>query len=369
MPSPSSYPPNDLGWTMKRDLNEFENGKIDRREVLQAFGLISMGAFAASVFGRTAAALAASSAQTAGRDGKAFPVTTVNHLALSAASYTKSREFYVDLFGMRVAWDDGKQCALEFGSLTSPNGMYIRALRPGEKPTIGHMAFGIPNFTSQKAAMKAEMERRGVRNIRPDGEHGWSCDDPAGYLLNIWVPEKDKAMFPGAAAPCEVAESEKCAAAWEAGQKNLSAAPKPSGKGFQATSYSFIVLNVPDVSQERDFYRDLLGMRVIYEKPEGPNGESFLRFGQNTLWLRKTSSPARKPYCNQFGFAVANYDRDAVEAELKRRGLNPKPDSKLSWSFVDPDGYRIGVSGAGYSEHIADDCHGSSATCAGGHTG
>lgn len=353
---------------MKRDLKEFGNSKIDRRQVLQALGVIATGAFASSVFPSAAAALAAGPAQTAATTGKAFPVTTVNHLALSAASYTKSRDFYVDLFGMRVAWDDGKQCALEFGSLTSPNGMYIRPLRPGEKPTVGHMAFGVPNFTSQKAAMKAEMERRGVRNIRPDGEHGWSCDDPAGYLLNIWVPEKDKAMFPGAAAPCAVAASEKCVAAWEAGEKHLTAAPKPSGK-FQATSYSFIVLNVPDVSKERDFYRDLLGMRVIYDKPGGPDGESFLRFGQNTLWVRKTSNLAAKPYCNQFGFVVANYDRDAVEAELKRRGLNPKPDSKLSWSFVDPDGYRIGVSGAGYSEHISNDCHGSSATCPGGPTG
>lgn len=353
---------------MKRDLKEFGNSKIDRRQVLQALGVIATGAFASSAFPSAAAALAAGPAQTAVTTGKAFPVTTVNHLALSAASYTKSRDFYVDLFGMRVAWDDGKQCALEFGSLTSPNGMYIRPLRPGEKPTVGHMAFGVPNFTSQKAAMKAEMERRGVKNIRPDGEHGWSCDDPAGYLLNIWVPEKDKAMFPGAAAPCAVAASEKCVAAWEAGEKHLTAAPKPSGK-FQATSYSFIVLNVPDVSKERDFYRDLLGMRVIYDKPGGPNGESFLRFGQNTLWVRKTGNLAAKPYCNQFGFVVANYDRDAVEAELKRRGLNPKPDSKLSWSFVDPDGYRIGVSGAGYSEHISNDCHGSSATCPGGPTG
>jgi catechol 2,3-dioxygenase-like lactoylglutathione lyase family enzyme len=354
---------------MKRDLKEFENGKIDRRQVLQALGLIATGTFASRAFPSAAAALAASSAQTASRDGKAFPVTTVNHLALSAASYTKSRDFYVDLFGMRVAWDDGKQCALEFGSLTSPNGMYIRPTRPGEKPTVGHMAFGIPSFMAQKAAMKAEMERRGVRNIRPDGEHGWSCDDPSGYLLNVWVPEKDKAMFPGAAAPCAVAASEKCVSAWEAGEKNLKIAPKLSGKGLQATSYSFIVLNVPDVPKERDFYRDLLGMHVIYDKPEGQNGESFLRFGQNTLWLRKTSNPAGKPYCNQFGFVVANYDGNVVEAELKRRGLNPKPDSKLSWSFIDPDGYRIGVSGSGYSEHIANDCHGSSASCPGGPVG
>ena len=354
---------------MGRNFRDFESGKIDRRQVLQALGLIATGAFASSALPRTAAAFAASAAQSAASGGRAFPVTTVNHLALSAANYARSRDFYADLFGMRVAWDDGKQCALEFGSLTSPNGMYIRPLRPGEKPTVGHMAFGIPNFMSQKAAMKAEMVRLGVKNIRPDGELGWSCDDPAGYLLNIWVPEKDKAMFPGAAAPCEVGASEKCVAAWQAGEKNLSAVRKPSANGFQATSYSSIVLNVPNVSKERDFYRDLLGMQPIYDKSEGPSGACFLRFGQNTLWLRKASNPAGKPYCNQFGLIVANYDHDAVEAELKRRGFDPKPDSKLSWAFVDPDGYRIAVSGAGYSEHIANDCHGSSATCPGGPAG
>src|SRR2546427_2501985 len=281
MPSPSLCPPrnDEEEATMERNWGEFEGSKTDRRQMLRALGLIATGAFAASVIPKAAAAFAASAAQRAAGGGKAFPVTTVNHLALSAANYAKSRDFYVDLFGMRVAWDDGKQCALEFGSLTSPNGMYIRPLRPGEKPTVGHFAFGIPNFMSQKAAMKAELERRGVKNVRPDGEVGWSCDDPAGYPLNIWVPEKDKAMFPGAAGPCAVAASEKCAAAWEAGQKNLHAAPKPSGKSFQPTGYSFIILNVPDVSKERDFYRDLLGMKVVSDQSQVPDGEECsLRF-------------------------------------------------------------------------------------------
>ena len=336
--------------------------------MLQALGLIATGAFGACVIPKAAAAFVANAAQGTTGGGKVFPVTTVNHLALSSKNYARSRDFYVDLFDMRVAWDDGNQCALEFGSLTSPNGMYIRPLRPAEKPAVGHMAFGIPNFMSQKAAMRAELERRGARNIRPDGEVGWSCDDPAGYPLNVWVPEKDKAMFPGAAGPCAVAASEKCLAAWKAGQKNLHAAPKPSGKGFQATAYSFVVLNVPDVSKERDFYRDLLGMKVIYDAPEGPRGQSFLRFGQNTLCLRKTLNPTDKPYCNQFGLTVENYDQSAVESELKRRGLKPRPDSKLSWLAMDPDGYQVGVSGTGFSEHLANDCRGRSATCPGGST-
>ena len=354
---------------MAPNLRDTARKNVDRRQLLQAFGIVAAGALVPNVIGRSAAAFA-SLGEGPVSSGKSFPVTTVNHLNLTSSNYARSRDFYVDLFGMRVAWDDGRQCALEFGSLTSPNGIYIRPLtKSGEKPTIGHMAFGIPNFMSQKAAMKAELERRGIRNVRPDGEVGWSCNDPAGYPLNIWVPEKDKAMFPGAAGPCAVGTSEKCVAAWKAGEKNVKAAPNPSGKGFHATGFSFIVLNVPDVAKERDFYRDLLGMKVIYDKPEGPGAACFLRFGQNTLQLRKLSNPAAESYCNEFGLAIENYDVNAVEAELKRRGLKSKPDSKLSWSITDPDGYRIGVSGATFSEHIGNDCHGSSATCPGGPTG
>ena len=354
---------------MDRNLRDSARNNINRRHFLQSLGIVTAGALTPNAIFRSTAVFA-SVGEGPATAGKSFPVTTVNHLNLTSANYARSRDFYVDLFDMRLAWDDGRQCALEFGSLTSPNGMYIRPLgKPGEKPAIGHMAFGIPNFMPQRAAMKAELDRRGIRNVGPDGEVGWSCSDPAGYPLNIWVPEKDKAMFPGAAGACAVAASEKCVAAWERGQKNLNSAPKPGGKGFRATAYSFIVLNVPDVAKERDFYRDLLGMKVIYDKREGPGAECFLKFGQNTLELREMSNPAGKPYCNQFGLTIENYDANAVEAELKRGSRKPKPDSKLSWSITDPDGYQIGVSGAGLSEHIANDCHGSSSTCPGGSTG
>jgi catechol 2,3-dioxygenase-like lactoylglutathione lyase family enzyme len=333
---------------MTRREIDCEIEKMDRRQLLRAFGIMTTGAFAASALPPRAAVFAEAIPEDSSTGGRSFPVTTVNHLNLTSANYKRSRDFYVDLFGMRVAWDDGRQCALEFGSLTSPNGMYIRPLtRPGEKPTIGHMAFGIPNFMSQRAAMKAELVRRGVKSIRADGEVGWSCNDPAGYPLNIWVPEKDKAMFPGAAGPCEIASSAKCKAAWEVGQKNLHAAQKPRGKVFRPTGFSFIILNVPDVAKERDFYRDLLGMKVFSDQSQTPGAEECnLRFGQNTLILRKLENPAAKPYCNRFGFAVKD-SADAVAAELMRRGLKPEPESiaSVSWNIVDPDGFRVGVSG------------------------
>jgi catechol 2,3-dioxygenase-like lactoylglutathione lyase family enzyme len=326
--------------------SKLKNFEVDRRQALQWLGLMATGACVGNAIPKLAFAFAGRAPQAGATGGRAFPVTTVNHLNMTSANYARSRDFYVDLFGMRVAWDDGRQCALEFGSLTSPNGIYIRPLtKPGEKPTIGHFAFGIPNFMAQKAAMKAEMERRDVKNIRADGEVGWSCDDPAGYPLNIWVPEKDKAMFPGAAGPCEIAASEKCKAAFESGLKNLRAAPKPRSKSFHPAGFSFIILNVPDVAKERDFYRDLLGMKIISDQSQTSGAaECSLRFGKNTLVLRKLANPAGKPFCNRFGLKVTD-DPVAVEAELKRRGLQSEIDSKDGTLIVDPDGYRVGVNG------------------------
>jgi hypothetical protein len=33
----------------------------------------------------------------------------------------------------------------------------------------------------------------------------------------------------------------------------------------------------------------------------------------------------------------------AVEAELKRLGLDPEPDGDYAWTILDPDGYRFQV--------------------------
>ncbi len=62
-------------------------------------------------------------------------------------------------------------------------------------------------------------------------------------------------------------------------------------------------------------------------------------------------------------------DAEALLTELKRRGLEPKPDSKLAWTIADPDGIRIEVAGWGLPEHIANDCHGANTNCPGGAKG
>lgn len=332
-----------MGDSQMRPLTSCERGQIDRRQLLQMLGL-GTTALATGVFPKGAAAGQA-------RGSKSFPVTTMNHLSYQCGpDYAKVRDWYVDLFGAWVAWDNGKQCALEFGDPKKPEGLYIRPASQGQKPTIGHFAFGIPNITAHLAAMKVEMERWGLKNIRPDGEHGWISDDPAGYMLNTWVPEKDPAMFPGAASPCKVADSKECRDAYEAGLKNLATMPKPSGRGFSASYFSNIVLNVPADAMviERDFYRDLMGMKVLNESPK----RVVLRFGGDMLLIEGTLKAGEEPYCNRYGFQIENYDSAKVEAELKRRGLNPRANTKLAWTVQDPDGMTIDVAAPGFAEEL-----------------
>jgi catechol 2,3-dioxygenase-like lactoylglutathione lyase family enzyme len=313
-----------------------ENG-INRRQLLRTLGLAATGAAIVGAVPDLAGLAAIPAQMQAG--GKAFPVTTINHLALAVADTTKSRDFYVDLLGMRVRWDDGKRPDVEFGSMTSPNELYIGPLaKPGDPPTVGHIAFGISNFWAQRTAIKAEMDRLG-QTVRPDGEGGWTTATPTGYMVQV-VPEEDDTMFPGAASPCVVAKSDKCKTAYEAGLKNLSSAPKPSGNGFKAVGFSRIVLHVPNVAKDVGFFRDFLGMRVLSNKPD----ECLLKFGANTLDLVPTSNPDDKPYCVQYGFAIENFDSAKVEAELKRRGITLQMDPKWPVAFKDPDGLVIGIS-------------------------
>ena len=72
-----------------------------------------------------------------------------------------------------------------------------------------------------------------------------------------------------------------------------------------------------------------------------------LRFGENTLVLRPAGAEG-KPYCNEFGFVVENYDEKKVKAELERRGIASKPNPAGGLMLKDPNGLDIGIAGKAY---------------------
>ena len=44
---------------------------------------------------------------------------------------------------------------------------------------------------------------------------------------------------------------------------------------------------------------------------------------------------------------IDTWDKAAVEAELKRRGHTPRPDTENSFHITDPDGFDVQISGKG----------------------
>jgi catechol 2,3-dioxygenase-like lactoylglutathione lyase family enzyme len=350
----------------------FESGGISRRELMQALGVTAITAFAASV-SPEAFAFAGAGAQAGMAGDSVLKAVAFNHINYQVPDYAKMRDFYVNLYGMKVVYDDGKQCSVECGE--PPNAIYIRPLtKPLDRPAgtgpsahwdaqmgtgvVDHFAFSIENF--QLDSVGAELTRRRLEP-KPDGAFAWSIKDPSGITLQICATH---GVFPGAASPT-AKESD--------GTKNLSAIPGPDGKGFKAYAVSHLVLNVPDVDKSRDFYTGLLGMKVIYYKPGGVLGVDaaggpvcFLKFGENTFYLRKSQHPENKPYVAHFAMAVENFNQAQAKAELERRGYKPQPDSKYGWSIQDPAGMRTEVAGKGLPEHVAADCNGGNASCPGG---
>jgi len=148
-------------------LQDFEQGKMNRRQLIQS---LAVAATAASAVGVTPASAA---------EGKAFKAATINHVSYQVADYAKTRDFYAGLFGMKVSEDDGKQCRLSFG-----DNILIARTRSSNTPRVDHIAYTIANWDQEKNAVEAELKRRGLQ-IRGDTKTSLHVLDPDGFEVQI----------------------------------------------------------------------------------------------------------------------------------------------------------------------------------------
>lgn len=130
------------------------------------------------------------------------------------------------------------------------------------------------------------------------------------------------------------------------------------GTGFEAVAVNPIVLDVEDHTKTRDFYVDLLGMTVLKEFPK----QSRLQCGKTIFLVRNRT--ANTPRLDHFGIELKHWDKKAVEAELKRRGIQTKwegmpPDTPDRTLVIGPDGFQVQISGENYQplEHDVDVSH------------
>ena len=149
-------------------LHEYEQGKVTRRQLIRTLALATA---ATSTVGTAEAAPA--------------NAVSINHVSMQVADYTKTRDFYVGLFGMKVSDDDGKtQCRLTFGdNILIPRNA---SSRPGGKTGVDHIAYTLANWdtdTSVKSGVEAELKRRGL-NIRVT-EGSFHVQDPDGFEVQV----------------------------------------------------------------------------------------------------------------------------------------------------------------------------------------
>ena len=150
-------------------LQDYEHGKMTRRQLIQTL------------------ALTATAASTVGTAEAAAPANAlyINHVSMQVADYAKSRDFYTGLFGMKAIEDDGKTMAqLKFGD----NTIIVRNAsgRPGAKPGVDHIAYTLANWDTDKKikpTVEAELKRRGLMIRATEG--GFHVQDPDGFDVQM----------------------------------------------------------------------------------------------------------------------------------------------------------------------------------------
>jgi catechol 2,3-dioxygenase-like lactoylglutathione lyase family enzyme len=145
-------------------LDDFERGRITRRQLVQGL-----------VLGMVAPAA------LAGQQG--FRATAVNHISLQVADYRRTRDFYADLFGMKISNDTGQQVDLTFGDTVL---IARNAKDAGAAPLVDHIAYSIADWDRER--VREELTRRGL-DPQPDFQGSFHVRDPDGYDLQIAAPE------------------------------------------------------------------------------------------------------------------------------------------------------------------------------------
>ncbi len=151
-------------------LQNFEEGKMTRRQLIQS---LALAATAASATGAVPAAAA---------DKYVVKTTYLNHVGYQVADYRKSRDWYAELFGMKVVLDDGKKANLAVGESL----LIFHNRQSPSTPIIDHICFTVADWDKDKSVrgtVEAELKRRGLEV--QSSANSLDIKDPDGYRLQL----------------------------------------------------------------------------------------------------------------------------------------------------------------------------------------
>ena len=173
-------------------LNEFEQGKISRRQLIET---ITLAATTVGAAGSAGAAPAQVGVTAAG----------INHVSYVCPNFKQAAEWYSKVFNLDQVGLKDNEVTLPFGKkgeqpynvtakdvpltfiicrtrdLNAPaaNGQP----RPKATNVVNHMAYTVADFDSTR--VQAELKSLGVENIRAAGANAIHMTDPFGYDVEI----------------------------------------------------------------------------------------------------------------------------------------------------------------------------------------
>lgn len=170
-------------------VQDFETGKLTRRQLIQALAVAVAGGTAA-----LAATVEQQSTIPPPRSPAPWKTVWLDHISYAVSDYRRSTAFYRDLMGWEVLHDDGqKQCSMKVGNVgaiiirnrSGYSGAPQAAQAPAITGLVDHISWGIAPWDTAK--VKAELEKRGLAP-QPDMNgkfQSFHFPDPDGWDLQI----------------------------------------------------------------------------------------------------------------------------------------------------------------------------------------
>lgn len=135
------------------------------------------------------------------------------------------------------------------------------------------------------------------------------------------------------------------------GGRSLAAATPSAAPAWRTVHLDHISYQVSDHARSAAWYADLMGW-TVQEEAENQTVLAMGDVGQIIIRDRRSPAPrgegAVTGLVDHISFGIAPWDKDAVKAELVRRGLSPRDDFQdggfESYHVKDPDGWDLQIS-------------------------
>jgi catechol 2,3-dioxygenase-like lactoylglutathione lyase family enzyme len=356
--------------------NDFDKGRLSRRQLLKALGAaVAIRPAAAFAQGQCGGARAGTpecdptpAALPFERTG--WKTVLLDHLSCQVADYPKEAAYYAALMNWKIRSDDGKQAVLDIGDwgglvlrggyqapAPAPEGDAAAAGRAGGRgggagggPRAPRLAvfdsfcWGIEPWDAK--SVEAQLRTRGLTpeaDNRGKDFQSFHVKDPGGFDLQISNGNR-KNRRQGSAS-------------------GKTSAPTP----FQPTNWKTVWLDhisfeVSNYKESVAFYSALLGWTPGTDEGSqnqcriGDVGDIIIRRGGggNRGVGPATMPAARRAAMGHIAFGVTPFDPDEVKAELEKRGLTARVDtggrgdihtaSYKSYHTTTPNGFDLQIS-------------------------